>query len=179
MLRCRGFPDVQRKVPGPVEGRYRHSEDKPSLTQGFPGIVTLRGDTKRHSFHDGDLVIFSDIEGMVELNSCSPQSVRVQSKPIPLQPLPQLCGNKLYLGGHNLLGWLSHRRRVLGDWRYDNFLPLLERWGCHRSQETQDREACAYKNTWGGSTWLREGVRSVIDLTLSQATPTPYRSPWT
>lgn len=48
------------------------------ISQGFPGIVTLRGDTKRHSFHDGDLVIFSDIEGMVELNSCSPQSVRVQ-----------------------------------------------------------------------------------------------------
>lgn len=59
-------------------GRYRHSEDKPPLTQGSPGIVTLRGGTKRHSFCDGDLVIFSDIEGMVELNGDSPQPVRVQ-----------------------------------------------------------------------------------------------------
>lgn len=116
---------------GPVGGRYRHSEDKPPLTQGSPGIVTLRGGTKRHSFCDGDLVIFSDIEGMVELNGDSPQPVRVQGKPTLLQQLPQLCGNNLYLGGHNLLACLSHRRRVFGDWRYSNFLPLLERRGCH------------------------------------------------
>ncbi|XP_052043275.1 ubiquitin-like modifier-activating enzyme 7 isoform X3 [Apodemus sylvaticus] len=48
------------------------------ISQGFPGIVTLRGGTKRHSFYDGDLVVFSDIEGMVELNSHSPQPVHVQ-----------------------------------------------------------------------------------------------------
>lgn len=76
-------------MPGPVEGRYRHSEIKPPLTQGLPGIVTLRGDTNRHPFNDGDLVTFSGIEGMVELNSCSPQPVRVQSKPTFLQPLAQ------------------------------------------------------------------------------------------
>lgn len=99
VIRCRGFPDAQRKVPGPVEGRYRHSEDKASFTQGSPGIVTLRGGSKRPSFYDGDLVMFSDIEGMVELNSHSPQPVRVQSKLTLLQPLPQLCENNLYLGG--------------------------------------------------------------------------------
>lgn len=126
-----------------MEGKCRHSE-KPSLAQGSPGIVTLREGTKRQSFYDGDLVIFSDIEGMIELNSHSPQPVHVQSKPTLLQPLPQLCGNNLYLGGHSLLGWLSRRKRILGDWRYNNFLPLLERWGCHRSQETQDCEACGY-----------------------------------
>ncbi|XP_007639315.1 ubiquitin-like modifier-activating enzyme 7 isoform X3 [Cricetulus griseus] len=49
------------------------------ISQGLPGIVTLRGDTKRHSFRDGDLVIFSGIEGMVELNNCSPQPVHVQN----------------------------------------------------------------------------------------------------
>nr|XP_034380921.1 ubiquitin-like modifier-activating enzyme 7 isoform X1 [Arvicanthis niloticus] len=49
------------------------------ISQGSPGIVTLRGGTKRHSFYDGDLVIFSDIEGMVELNSDSPQPVHVQN----------------------------------------------------------------------------------------------------
>lgn len=43
--------------------------------------------------------MFSDIEGMVELNSHSPQPVRVQSKLTLLQPLPQLCENNLYLGG--------------------------------------------------------------------------------
>ncbi|GAB1294668.1 E1 ubiquitin-activating enzyme [Apodemus speciosus] len=49
------------------------------ISQGSPGIVTLRGGTKRHSFYNGDLVIFSDIEGMVELNNHSPQPVRVQN----------------------------------------------------------------------------------------------------
>ncbi|XP_031200617.1 ubiquitin-like modifier-activating enzyme 7 isoform X3 [Mastomys coucha] len=44
------------------------------ISQGSPGIVTLRGGP----FYDGDMVIFSDIEGMVELNSHSPQPVRVQ-----------------------------------------------------------------------------------------------------
>lgn len=48
------------------------------ISQGSPGIVTLRGGSKGPSFYDGDLVMFSDIEGMVELNSHSPQPVRVQ-----------------------------------------------------------------------------------------------------
>ncbi|XP_050996068.1 ubiquitin-like modifier-activating enzyme 7 [Acomys russatus] len=49
-----------------------------AISQGSPGIVTLSGDTKRQSFCDGDWVIFSGIEGMVELNSHSPQPVHVQ-----------------------------------------------------------------------------------------------------
>ncbi|XP_036905588.1 ubiquitin-like modifier-activating enzyme 7 isoform X3 [Sturnira hondurensis] len=46
------------------------------ISQGSPGILTLREDA--HDFHDGDLVTFSGIEGMVELNSCAPRPVRVQ-----------------------------------------------------------------------------------------------------
>ncbi|XP_021119388.1 ubiquitin-like modifier-activating enzyme 7 isoform X2 [Heterocephalus glaber] len=48
------------------------------ITQGFPGVLTLRGEDKEHSFCDGDLVTFSGIKGMVELNSCSPRPIRVQ-----------------------------------------------------------------------------------------------------
>ncbi|XP_005410280.1 PREDICTED: ubiquitin-like modifier-activating enzyme 7 isoform X2 [Chinchilla lanigera] len=48
------------------------------ITQGFPGILTLRGRDKEHSFCDGDLVTFSGIEGMVELNGCFPRPIRVQ-----------------------------------------------------------------------------------------------------
>uniref|UniRef100_A0A8C5L5P2 Ubiquitin-like modifier-activating enzyme 7 n=1 Tax=Jaculus jaculus TaxID=51337 RepID=A0A8C5L5P2_JACJA len=48
------------------------------ISQGSPGIVTLRGDTRRHSFCDGDMVTFSGIEGMVELNSCPPQPIHLQ-----------------------------------------------------------------------------------------------------
>ncbi|XP_055485740.1 ubiquitin-like modifier-activating enzyme 7 isoform X4 [Psammomys obesus] len=48
------------------------------ISQGSPGIVTLRGDAKSQPFYDGDLVVFSGVEGMVELNCHSPQPVRVQ-----------------------------------------------------------------------------------------------------
>ncbi|KAM5293141.1 ubiquitin-like modifier-activating enzyme 7 [Ctenodactylus gundi] len=48
------------------------------ISQGSPGILTLRREGNNHSFHDGDLVTFSGIEGMVELNDCPPQPIRVQ-----------------------------------------------------------------------------------------------------
>ncbi|KAM6159579.1 ubiquitin-like modifier-activating enzyme 7 isoform 2-T2 [Erethizon dorsatum] len=48
------------------------------ITQGSPGILTLRREDKEHSFCDGNLVTFSGIEGMVELNDCSPRPIRVQ-----------------------------------------------------------------------------------------------------
>ncbi|XP_023561800.1 ubiquitin-like modifier-activating enzyme 7 isoform X2 [Octodon degus] len=48
------------------------------ITQGFPGILTVRREDKEHSFSDGDLVTFSGIKGMVELNGCSPRPIRVQ-----------------------------------------------------------------------------------------------------
>ncbi|XP_053525359.1 ubiquitin-like modifier-activating enzyme 7 isoform X3 [Artibeus jamaicensis] len=46
------------------------------ISQGSPGILTLREDA--HNFHDGDLVTFSGIEGMVELNGCASRPIRVQ-----------------------------------------------------------------------------------------------------
>ncbi|XP_047420189.1 ubiquitin-like modifier-activating enzyme 7 isoform X2 [Sciurus carolinensis] len=46
--------------------------------EGSPGILTLRREDNRHSFCDGDLVTFSGIEGMVELNGCSPRPIHVQ-----------------------------------------------------------------------------------------------------
>lgn len=48
------------------------------ISQGSPGILTLRKEAKNHQFHDGDLVTFSGIEGMVELNGCAPRPIRVQ-----------------------------------------------------------------------------------------------------
>ncbi|XP_062056882.1 ubiquitin-like modifier-activating enzyme 7 isoform X5 [Lepus europaeus] len=48
------------------------------ISQGCPGIVTLRRETVTHSFRDGHLVTFSGIEGMVELNGCDPRPIRVQ-----------------------------------------------------------------------------------------------------
>ncbi|XP_021265444.1 ubiquitin-like modifier-activating enzyme 7 [Numida meleagris] len=49
------------------------------ISQGNPGIVTCTGaDVNRgHHFSDGDLVMFSDVEGMVELNGHEPCPVRV------------------------------------------------------------------------------------------------------
>ncbi|XP_006873713.1 PREDICTED: ubiquitin-like modifier-activating enzyme 7 [Chrysochloris asiatica] len=46
------------------------------ISQGSPGVVTLR-DADVHNFQDGDLVTFSGIKGMVELNGCT-QSICIQ-----------------------------------------------------------------------------------------------------
>ncbi|XP_035886206.1 ubiquitin-like modifier-activating enzyme 7 isoform X2 [Phyllostomus discolor] len=46
------------------------------IAQGSPGVVTLREDA--HDFRAGDLVTFSGIEGMVELNGCVSRLIRVQ-----------------------------------------------------------------------------------------------------
>ena len=52
---------------------------KPPLIQGSPGILTLREEADAHRFNSGDLVTFSGIEGMVELNGCAPRPLHVQS----------------------------------------------------------------------------------------------------
>nr|XP_055132700.1 ubiquitin-like modifier-activating enzyme 7 isoform X3 [Symphalangus syndactylus] len=46
--------------------------------KGSPGILTLRKGANTHYFRDGDLVTFSGIEGMVELNDCDPRSIHVR-----------------------------------------------------------------------------------------------------
>ncbi|NXA24095.1 UBA1 enzyme, partial [Ibidorhyncha struthersii] len=49
------------------------------ISQGNPGVVTYRGaeDSHGHLFCDGDLVTFSGVEGMTELNNREPIPVRV------------------------------------------------------------------------------------------------------
>ncbi|KFU89086.1 Ubiquitin-like modifier-activating enzyme 1, partial [Chaetura pelagica] len=49
------------------------------ISQGNPGVVTCVGteDSYDHAFCDGDLVTFSGVEGMTELNGCDPVPVRV------------------------------------------------------------------------------------------------------
>ncbi|NWI50025.1 UBA1 enzyme, partial [Calyptomena viridis] len=49
------------------------------ITQGNPGVVTYMGteDSHGHLFSDGDLVTFSGVEGMTELNGQEPVSVHV------------------------------------------------------------------------------------------------------
>nr|XP_058932777.1 ubiquitin-like modifier-activating enzyme 7 isoform X2 [Kogia breviceps] len=48
------------------------------ISQGSPGILTLREEAHAHRFNNGDLVTFSGIEGMVELNGCAPRLLHVQ-----------------------------------------------------------------------------------------------------
>ncbi|KAL0599887.1 Ubiquitin-like modifier-activating enzyme 7 [Plecturocebus cupreus] len=48
------------------------------ISQGSPGILTLRKGANTHYFCDGDLVTFLGIEGMVELNDCAPRSIHVR-----------------------------------------------------------------------------------------------------
>ncbi|NXG76856.1 UBA1 enzyme, partial [Baryphthengus martii] len=49
------------------------------VSQGNPGVVTCTGteDSHGHLFSDGDLVVFTGVEGMVELNNREPVPVRV------------------------------------------------------------------------------------------------------
>ncbi|NXE85135.1 UBA1 enzyme, partial [Cochlearius cochlearius] len=58
---------------GPVCAAVQH------ISQGNPGVVTCMGaeDSRGHLFCDGDLVTFSGVEGMTELNSQEPVPVRV------------------------------------------------------------------------------------------------------
>ncbi|XP_074054073.1 ubiquitin-like modifier-activating enzyme 7 isoform X2 [Macrotis lagotis] len=49
------------------------------ISQGSPGILTVL-EENGHQFQDGDWVTFSDIEGMTELNDCSPRPIRVRDK---------------------------------------------------------------------------------------------------
>ncbi|XP_023375342.1 ubiquitin-like modifier-activating enzyme 7, partial [Otolemur garnettii] len=48
------------------------------ISQGSPGILTLRREANTHNFRDEDWVTFSGIEGMTELNGCAPRSIHVR-----------------------------------------------------------------------------------------------------
>ena len=45
------------------------------ITQDKEGLVTTADD--RHPFQEGDMVTFSDVRGMIELNGCEPRAVHV------------------------------------------------------------------------------------------------------
>uniref|UniRef100_A0A8C9NJ55 E1 ubiquitin-activating enzyme n=1 Tax=Serinus canaria TaxID=9135 RepID=A0A8C9NJ55_SERCA len=57
----------------PVSAAVEH------ISQGNPGVVTYMGTENSHGhlFHDGDLVTFSGVQGMTELNGQEPVPVRV------------------------------------------------------------------------------------------------------
>ncbi|XP_058414807.1 ubiquitin-like modifier-activating enzyme 7 isoform X2 [Diceros bicornis minor] len=64
-------------VQDPTEAEPRTAAIQ-HISQGSPGILTLRKEADAHYFCDGDLVTFSGIEGMVELNGCAPQPIHVR-----------------------------------------------------------------------------------------------------
>lgn len=47
-----------------------------NVTKENPGVVTVHED-KRHGFEDGDYVKFSEVQGMVELNSETPRQITI------------------------------------------------------------------------------------------------------
>lgn len=46
-----------------------------NITQGNPGIVTVH-EEKRHTYEDGDFVVFKEVEGMAEINNRAPMEVK-------------------------------------------------------------------------------------------------------
>uniref|UniRef100_G1PII7 Ubiquitin like modifier activating enzyme 7 n=1 Tax=Myotis lucifugus TaxID=59463 RepID=G1PII7_MYOLU len=48
------------------------------ISQGSPGVLTLRNAAEAHYFRQVGSVTFSGIEGMSELNGCAPRPIRVQ-----------------------------------------------------------------------------------------------------
>uniref|UniRef100_A0A493U160 SUMO-activating enzyme subunit 1 n=1 Tax=Anas platyrhynchos platyrhynchos TaxID=8840 RepID=A0A493U160_ANAPP len=65
-------------VDDPAEGDPLYATVQ-HISQGNPGIVTCAWaeEGRGHRFSDGDLVTFSGLEGMTELNGCKPRTVRV------------------------------------------------------------------------------------------------------
>jgi len=47
-----------------------------SITKDVEGVVTCLDET-RHGMEDGDYVVFSEVQGMVELNGCEPRKIKV------------------------------------------------------------------------------------------------------
>ena len=47
-----------------------------SITQENPAIVTVDAE-KRHSYEDGDFVVFREVEGMKEINNQPPMMIKV------------------------------------------------------------------------------------------------------
>lgn len=80
------LPPVPSCHPGPVPCPH-----VPSPPQGNPGVVTCMGteDNHTHLFCDGDLVTFSGVEGMTELNGQDPIPVRVLGE-LPWLPWPKV-----------------------------------------------------------------------------------------
>ncbi|OMJ66711.1 hypothetical protein SteCoe_36353 [Stentor coeruleus] len=46
-----------------------------NITNGNPGIVTVH-EEKRHTYEDGDYVVFKEVEGMTEINNTTPKLVK-------------------------------------------------------------------------------------------------------
>jgi ubiquitin-activating enzyme E1 len=47
-----------------------------SVTQEEEAVVAAQDET-RHGFEDGDYVVFSEVEGMTDLNGCKPMKIKV------------------------------------------------------------------------------------------------------
>lgn len=79
------LPPVPSCHPGPVPCPHI-----PPPPQGNPGVVTCMGteDNRTHLFYDGDLVTFSGVEGMTELNGQDPIPVHVLGEPPRGSQLP-------------------------------------------------------------------------------------------
>lgn len=58
------------------DGEQPRSTMIASVTKEIDGIVTCIEETK-HGFQDGDYVTFSEVQGMTELNGCSPRKINV------------------------------------------------------------------------------------------------------
>lgn len=58
------------------DGEQPRSTMIASVTKEIDGIVTCIDETK-HGFQDGDYVTFSEVQGMTELNGCSPRKINV------------------------------------------------------------------------------------------------------
>lgn len=65
---------------------YEKNEEEPkkfivnSITKGNPGIVNLFYPINNLSLQDNDYIIFKEIQGMTELNNCSPIKIKVIDK---------------------------------------------------------------------------------------------------
>ncbi len=46
-----------------------------NISQGNPGVVQVH-DEKRHTYEDGDYVVFREVQGMSEINAIAPMPIK-------------------------------------------------------------------------------------------------------
>uniref|UniRef100_A0A8C3PI45 Ubiquitin-activating enzyme E1 n=1 Tax=Calidris pygmaea TaxID=425635 RepID=A0A8C3PI45_9CHAR len=145
------------------------------ISQGNPGVVTYVGteESYGHLFSDGDLVRFSGVEGMTELNDQEPIRVRALGEP----PRLEICDTSSF--SPYRCGGLVSQVRLPQERSYVS--PPSSPRCCHQGWDTAElpRSRSLHAAFWALHAFQRE--RGHLPRPRAPVSPclAPVRSPWT